>query len=189
MNKTPPLMFIRPLAMLCCILFVVQSALAGSADEKRMRFTVPAAPWTMTLPAASFTVERRQQKPDGSAGYFMLADQKSYLNVSFYIEPVGDCRDSKACRDMVLKLGNPSWEDPLNFVSAQIGEISYFEFLIPSFRGQPIQQQNMYAEFVVDGYWVDLHISKVLYKPEEHKLFEDLVKSVKFEPKPGKNRS
>jgi hypothetical protein len=87
---------------------------------------------------------------------------------------------------MVWKGGNPAWEKPQNFVSSEFGNISYFEFLMPKFRGQPIQQQNMYAEFVVDGYWVDLHISKVLYKPAEHELFEQLVKAVKFEPKPEK---
>jgi hypothetical protein len=53
----------------------------------------------------------------------------------------------------------------------------------------PVKQQNMYAEFVVDGYWVDLHISKVLYEPKDHVLFEELVKSIKFEPKEEKARS
>jgi len=35
-------------------------------------------------------------------------------------------------------------------------------------------------------FWVDLHISKVLYKPEEHELFELLVKAIRFEPKEKK---
>ena len=41
----------------------------------------------------------------------------------------------------------------------------------------------MYAQFVVDGYWIDLHISKPFYKKEDHVLFENLVKSAKFETK------
>ena len=140
----------------------------------------------MTLPAKDFEIAQRQEKPDGSGAYFFLTSEQSHLNVSFYIEPVSACKDSKACRDMVWKSGNPAWEKPKNFISSQIGDISYFEFLIPSFQGQPIRQQNMYAEFVVDGFWVDLHISKVLYKPEEHELFEQLVKAIKFEPKQDK---
>ncbi|HZT34317.1 MAG TPA: hypothetical protein VFA15_00240 [Nitrososphaera sp.] len=94
-----------------------------------------------------------------------------------------DCKDSKACRDMVWKLGNPSWENPQKVIQSEIGDVSYFEFFMPSFQGQPVKQQNMYAEFVKDGFWVDMHISKVLYKPEEHKLFEGVIKSVEFEPK------
>ena len=140
----------------------------------------------MTLPAKDFEIAQQQVKTDGSGAYFYLTSQQSHLNVSFFIEPAAKCKHSKACRDMVWKSGNPSWENPQNVVSSQIGDISYFEFLMPSFQGVPFQQHNMYAEFVVDGFWVDLHISKVLYKPEEHALFEQLVKAIKFEPKQDK---
>ena len=181
------LTFVRMLGLLCCVLLVTQTAFAaGSEEDKRLAFTVPAAPWTLTLPAADFVVAQRQVKPDGSAGYFHLTSEQSHLNVSFFIEPASQCKDSKACRDLVWKLGNPAWEKPKNFISSQLGDVSYFEFLMPSFKGVPVQQQNMYAEFVVDGFWVDLHISKVLYKPEEHELFEQLVKAIKFEPKQEK---
>jgi hypothetical protein len=172
------------------VLLAVQTAFAvGPGADKRMAFTVPAAPWTLTLPAGDFKVAQREVKPDGMSGYFYLTGEKSQLNVSFFIEPVSECKDSKACRDMVWRAGNPMWENPQNVVSSQIGDVSYLEFLMPSFRRQPLQQQNMYAEFVVDGFWVDFHISKVLYKPEEHELFEQLVKAIKFEPKEKKARS
>jgi hypothetical protein len=57
-------------------------------------------------------------------------------------------------------------------VQSEIGDVSYFEFFMPSFRCVPVKRQNMYAEFVTDGFRVDMHISKALYKPEEHELFE-----------------
>jgi hypothetical protein len=172
---------------MCAIALSVEAAFARSvADEKRMSFTVPGAPWIMTLPARDFVLAEHQDKSDGTGAYYFLTSEQSHLNVSFYIEPVSNCKDSKTCRDMVKKLGNPSWEKPRNFVSSQIGDTSYFEFLVPSFRGMAVQQQNMYAEFVVDGFWVDLHISKVLYQPSEHVLFEELVKAIKFEPKEAK---
>jgi hypothetical protein len=172
---------------MCIVALSAQAAFArSSVDEKRMSFTVPDAPWTMTLPAGDFVLAERKDKSDGTGAYFFLTSEKSHLNVSFYIEPVSDCKDSKSCRDMVKKLGNPSWEKPKNFVSSQIGDVSYFEFMVPSFRGMQVQQQNMYAEFVADGFWVDMHISKILYQPNEHVLFEELVKAVKFEPKEAK---
>ena len=181
---------IRALQILCGTLLVSQIAFGrGPEDDKRLRFTVSAAPWTLTLPAGDFVEAQRKLKPDGTAGYFYLTNERLHLIVSFFIEPVSKCKDSKSCRDLVLKAGNPSWENPTNLVSSQIGEVSCFEFLMPSFRGQPVQQQHMYAEFVVDGFWVDLHISKVLYQPEQRKLFEDLVKAIKFEKKTEKDRS
>lgn len=159
------------------------TAASKTFDEGRLEFTVPAAPWTLTLPKGGIVVTQRQFKPDGRSGYFLMSDEKNLMMISFFIEPVKNCKDSKECRDMIWKLGNPSWENPEKVVQAEIGDVSYFEFFMPSFRGVPIKQQHMYAQFVKEGFWVDMHISKVLYKPEQHELFERLVKSVRFEPK------
>ena len=155
---------------------------ASAPDEKRIELNAPAAPWVLSFPAADFKRAERKIRPDGAA-YFYLVDEKSDLNVSMYIEPVKDCDSSKACRDMIWKAGNPSWGSPQNVVQSEIGDVSYVEFMVPEFQGQPVRQQNMYAEFVVDRFWVDLHISKVLYKPADHSLFEEFVKSIKFESK------
>ena len=177
-------MSIKMLTAFFILLVLCQPVVASKTfDEERLGFTVSAAPWTLTLPKGELVVERQQFKPDGRSGYFSMNDEKNMMTISFFIEPVKDCKDSKSCRDMVWKLGNPSWENPQKVVQSEIGDVSYFEFFMPSFRGMPVKQQNMYAEFVKDGFWVDMHISKVLYKPEEHELFERVVKSVRFEPK------
>lgn len=178
-----------------CVLFILilltlcqTPVIAKTSDEERIGFTVPSAPWTLTLPKAGLVVETQQIRPDGRYGYFSMNDEKKKITISFFIEPVSKCKDSKSCRDMVWKLGNPAWENPQNVVQSEIGDVSYFEFLMPSFRGVPVKQQNMYAEFVKDGYWVDLHISKVLYEPQEHELFERIIKSIKFEPKSAESQ-
>ncbi len=175
-------MLIKAFPALVVMMLLFQAAPA--TDEERVGFSVPAAPWSLTLPKDGLVVQSRQIKPDDNRyGYFSLVDEKNNINISFFIEPVKDCKDSKSCRDMVWKLGNPMWEKPEKVVQSEIGDVSYFEFFMPSFRGTPVRQQNFYAEFVKDGFWVDMHISKVLYKPEEHELFERIIKSVKFEPK------
>lgn len=157
--------------------------MARAVDNKRIGMTVPAAPWTLTLPGDNLAIEQQEIKPDGRYGYFLIADGKNHLTISLFIEPAVKCKTSKECRDMVWKAGNPSWENPQNVILSEIGDVSFFEFFMASYQSMPVQQQNMYAEFVVDGFWVDLHISKTLYKPKEHELFERLVKSIKFEPK------
>jgi hypothetical protein len=174
----------KQLFALCFLLVLCQtSVLAGATDEKRLSFTVPGAPWTLTLPKDDFVIEKQQIKPDGRYGYFLVSDSKNGWAISLFIEPALECKGSRACRDMVWKAGNPSWESPQNIVQSAIGDVSYFEFLVPSFQGVPVRQQNMYAEFVVEDFWVDLHISKTLYQPQEHELFEQIVKAIKFEPK------
>ena len=179
---------IKRFLLITCAMIYCQTVATGKIlQEKRLEFTLPSAPWTLTMPADDFKLAEKQMKPDGSGAYFHLVDETQNINLSMYLEPVKDCKDSKSCRDMVWKLGNPAWENPKNVVQSQIGDVSFLEFLMPSFQGQPIKQQNMYAEFVVDGFWVDMHISKVLYKPEEHQVFERIIKSIKFEPKKNPN--
>jgi hypothetical protein len=153
--------------------------------DKGFVMTTLKAPWFMTIAAEGFNITQEKLSPDGTRGYFLMQDEKTHLIASVFIEPADKCKTSKECRDMVLNAGNPGWIDPINKVSSEIGNVSYFEFLIPLFREQPLKQQNMYAEFVENGYWVDLHISKVLYKKEDRVLFENMVKSVKFDAKPN----
>src|SRR4051812_42242867 len=155
----------------------------GSFQEQRLEFTVSEGPWTLTIPADNFKIAETKMRNDGRGAYYYLVDEKQQLNLSMYIEPVKDCRDSKSCRDLVWKSGNPQWGTPENVVRNEIGGVSVLELMVPKVQGMDVRQQNVYAEFVVDGFWVDMHISKVLYKPEEHRLFEHIIKAVKFEPK------
>ena len=174
------------LILLFALLLVCSTSVVSSQDDGRISITVPAAPWTLTLHRTDTAVKDQKVKPDGRSGYFLLADSSNRITVSLFIEPAIKCKSSKECRNMVWKAGNPSWENPQNVVLGEIGEVSFFEFFMPTFRQMPVREQHMYAQFVVDEFWVDMHISKTLYQPDEHKLFEDVIKSVKFEPKKAK---
>jgi hypothetical protein len=110
---------------------------SSAAVGPNLKFTVPDAPWTMILPQGGLIVEKQEIQPNGQAGYFILSDQKTGITVSFYIEPTSKCTTSRDCRDMVWKLGNPGWENPQNVVLTEYGDISVFEFLVPSFKGCP----------------------------------------------------
>ena len=164
---------------------LTQSAYSQQPKGSSVRLTVPKAPWTMFISGDALVLNRQEIKPDGNRGYFMMDDEKAQVFASVFIERVDKCKTSKECRDMVWKLGNPAWQKPQNVKLSEMGEISILELLVPEYQGQPIRQQNMYAEFVLEGYWVDLHLSKVLYQDQDRGLFERMVKSVRFEPKKG----
>jgi Protein of unknown function (DUF4019) len=176
-------MFMPTLLVLFLSALLPSSLVAGSQDDRPINITIPGAPWALTFAGKHLSVEKEEVKPGGRYGYFLLSDNQNKIIISMYIEPVDKCRSSKECRDMVWKTGNPTWEKPQKVVMGEIGEVSFFEFLMPSFRDMPIQQQHMYAQFVVDQFWVDMHLSKTSYQTKEHKLFEEIIKSVKFQPK------
>src|SRR5687767_14137428 len=131
--------------LILSVLLLPSQTPAGSLGDKRIGVTVPAAPWTLTLPGDGLSIEIQKVKPDGRYGYFLLNDSKNRLSISMYIEPAVKCRSSKECRDMVWKAGNPGWENPQNVVQSEIRGVSFFEFFMPSFRGVPVRQQHMYV--------------------------------------------
>jgi len=140
----------------------------------------------VSLDGKNLDFKNQQLKPDNKSGYFLMFNQKEGMTVSLFIEPAVKCKTSAECRDFVWKTGNPKWGKVQDVVHSKIGDVSYFEFFRPTVQNQPLEMFDMYAEFVEDGYWVDLHISKVQYKKEDHLLFENLVKSVRFISKADK---
>jgi hypothetical protein len=168
-------------------IFLLQAfAAAQTRIEDQFAFTVVDSPWMIMLDGKNLEMKDQQIKHDNKSGYFLLTDEKEGFTVSLFIEPAVKCKTSAECRDFVWKTGNPLWENLQNVVQSKIGDVSYFEFFRPTVKNQPLQMQDMYAEYVENGFWVDLHISKVLYKKEDHLLFGNFVKSVRFVSKTGK---
>lgn len=169
------------------VVFLLQVSAAGqNISEDPVAFTTPEAPWMVSLDSKNFDLRDLQVKRDNQSGYFLMENEKDGLTVSLFIEPAVKCKTSDECRDFVLKTGNPKWGKVQDVVQSKIGSFSYFEFFRPTVQNQPLRMLDMYAQYVDNGYWVDLHISKVLYKKEDHFLFENFVKSVKFVSKTDK---
>lgn len=160
-------------------------AAAQTVSEDRVAFTVIEAPWMVSLDSKHLEIKDQQVKHDSQSAYFLLYNEKDSLTVSLFIEPAVKCRTSDECRDFVLKTGNPEWGKVQDVVKSTIGDFSYFEFFRPTVKNQPLQMLDMYAEYVADGYWIDLHISKPLYKKTDHLLFENVIKSIRFVSKTG----
>lgn len=178
--------------LLRIIILFATSLLATSAfaqariqNDKRIAFTSEEAPWILTLALDGFTIDQQKQNQQGGR-YFLLSNKATGVMASLFIETAGKCMTATACRDMVLNAGNPSWENPTLLAKSEMPPASVFEFHMEKFRGQPIRQQHIYAQFVEEGFWVDLHISKALYEAKDRPLLENIVKSAKFASKTGK---
>ena len=160
---------------------VPASAQDGFVDG--VELTTTKAPWTLRVLGNDLDLKNVQAKPDEQSAYFLMASESSKLNVSVFIEPVDKCKTSDACRDHVLGLGNPKWGKYQDLAKGAIKGFSYFEFYRPEVDGRPVKMLDMYAQYVGDGYWADVHISKVLFEKEDRKLFERLLNSIEFVPK------
>ncbi|CAN5759086.1 hypothetical protein BH24ACI3_BH24ACI3_16080 [soil metagenome] len=166
-------------------LVVSITSTAQTAVRDAIRLTSIGAPWWVVIDGAGFEVKSVGTKPDGA--YFLLFPTEDELNVSLWIEPAAKCKTSVECREFVLNAGNPRWGKFEKLNKASFGKFDYFEFFRPTVEDMPVQMQDMYAQYVAAGYWLDVHISKVLYKPEDKARFEKLLNSIKFVPKGSKS--
>jgi len=156
---------------------------SDATAPKRIGFTVPKAPWMMGVPADTFDVTEQKLKPDGTAGYFLLTKGTGGLTVSLFIEPVKTCSTAVACREWAWKAEQTRLKDIQNVQMSEVGEAAVVEYLQPAVGKVAIDQENMHAYFVKDGYWIDFHLSQVAYKPADHGRFVDFVRGIDFGPK------
>jgi hypothetical protein len=171
------------------ILLILVTASIGISQQftNGVEITTINTPWVLRILGHELDLTDVQAKPDQRSAYFLLRNAE--LTVSAFIEPVDKCKTAEECRDYVLRLGNPKWGKFQDLVKGTLGEASYFEFYRPEVEGKALKMFDMYAQFVVDGYWVDLHISRPLYEKKHHALFENVVKDTKFIPKGRKGAS
>lgn len=178
--------------LVLCVAFLILFTSVGLGQQEfvdGVDLTTIKAPWTMRILGNDLDIADVKVKPDERSAYFMMTSESTKLNVSVFIEPVDKCKSSEECRDYTLNLGNPAWGKFQDLAKGKIKDFHYFEFYRPDVKGQPLKVLDMYAEYVDQGYWIDLHISKVLYKKEDHALFEKVVNSVAFVAKVGKGSS
>lgn len=177
--------------LLLCAAFILSVYTLTAAQEfiDGVELTTTKAPWTMRILGNDLDLKNAKAKPDEASAYFLMSSDTTKLNVSVFIEPVNNCKTGEECREHVLNSGNPAWGKIEQLAKGKIKDFSYFEFYQPEVDGQPVKMLDMYAEYVSDGYWVDLHISKVLYTKADHALFENLINSVVFIPRKGVQNS
>jgi hypothetical protein len=69
-------------------------------------------------------------------------------------------------------------------VSKKSSGMTILEFTIPEFQGVPVQQRNLFSCIPRDDVYVDIHLSKVAFKAQDEKLFDDVLGAARFVPKP-----
>lgn len=60
--------------------------------------------------------------------------------------------------------------------------IARVEFIIHKYKGSPIEQKNIHAYLGSGNLCAEVHLSKVVFKPADQKLFEEVLASVRLLP-------
>jgi len=156
----------------------------ATAAQAAPDIATPKSPWKLAFAMDDVTPRLYELKPGTDSASFNYA-RKDGVAIQVYIEPLKPkgCNSAEQCRDQLWKLLQPKLDGTERTAQGQLGEAYTIEILLPKERNLPVNAKTLYAEFVHEGYWADVRISKGGFKPEDQAKLEALVHSVRFEPK------
>ena len=144
------------------------------------RLSVPGLKWALEVSLPGFVVEQEQTRGDGKAVRMLAGIEAKGYVVSIFLEPVPRGENVKQLRDLGAGIRETSPFELSDFKTSEYGQIPTLEYVIKEYQGVQVNQKHLNAYFVHDGYWVDVHFSKTLYKPGDEKLFYSVLDTVRF---------
>ena len=150
-------------------------------SSKEIHIATPNGSWELRFPRESWTLEQKKRLPDGTAYYFFFSEPKSGVNLSFFLEPATKCKTSSECREMFWSNPGPGYQGAEGFERFDLNGFSILKCFVPfTVGGIKARQINYSAHLVRDGYWVDMHISKVPAESGDDEVIRSLVSSITF---------
>lgn len=144
----------------------VQAALAGKS-------------WAVAVEAPGFVVKQSFTKPDGRQ--YLLADNPATgMVISITLEKSAKGANVNTCPEY---LGGriQALQREFRITSVRymtVSKMTAVEYFLPEAQGRPVRQNNLVACTAKEDVFIDIHLSKALFKPQEEPLFRSALDGV-----------
>jgi tetratricopeptide (TPR) repeat protein len=164
--------------------FFLGNAIVAQVQQEtvapKVGVSLPDRPWTLVFEVPGFKVKTNGLQPDGRA-YLLAENQTTQVVLSVFLEKTPDAAKAADCEGNQKK----RLEQKVNYKrekieTREVEGMVVVEFTIPEFSGAPIQQRNLFACLRKDDVYVDIHLSKVQFKPQQEELFTAVLNSAHF---------
>lgn len=151
--------------------------------------SLPDEDWDLALNLDGFEVSKNSVSADGKAREILVGQENSLLNVSVFIEEADHAGDAIACRKFYWAKAEKSPLPKQNLKLYENNGMAFVEHDTKEYQGQKVNYHSMNIYLSKGTYWIDVHISKMSYKPEDQILFDNIVNSIKIESPKTKNET
>jgi hypothetical protein len=141
--------------------------------------------WTLQLFLPGFRSGPLERAGDGGVRVF-AADEKSRVVASVSLSPAEGPDSASAACEHYLALRKDVPYAPSSLKRGPRAGLATVEYLIAEYDGVPVRQKNVFACLSRDGVWMEIHLSKVSYQPEDEALFDRILKTVRVAADGGK---
>jgi hypothetical protein len=172
--------------------YVPKGAKRGGTDRKKKaaarsdrtdgitRLALPGKTWALELKTEGFKVKNHEISPDGKNLRFAAGNEKDGMIMSMFLEEAPGKGDSRAARDYYWgKIQELPYKKD-NVKMYEQGQIALSEHFVKEFRGQTLDQKHIHAYLVKDDIWIDVHVSKVLFKDGDDRYFDEILDTVRI---------
>jgi len=167
-----------------CVLIVPIFALAQNPVNK-LEVAYPGKTWAVVINSSGFVTKVKGMQKDGRQ-YLFATNDKSGVDISVSLERTTSPADASTCpaflRKRVEGLQSLGLQDVKYFTAAGMAAA---EYLVPEMQGYKLRQKHLIACTAKEDVYVDVHLSKVQFKPEDEPLFMSLVNSVSVVDSPS----
>jgi tetratricopeptide (TPR) repeat protein len=153
---------------------------ASAGETNNLYLATPGSSWSLEINTPGFALEQRGFSRDGTAAQLKAVNTENGVIMTAFLEKAETPGDAKKCREYYWSQAQKSPMKKDDIKLSEIGPVALVEYTIKKFEDLTIDQKNMNAYLSRDGYWVDVHISKTEFKPEDEAVFLSIVKSIRF---------
>ena len=158
---------------------VVTGAWAQSTSSDQVEISLPGEGWSVAADLKGFTIDHNGMQADGR--YYLMAHQdQPPFAFSIYLEKVPGTADMAGCRDSLAQKSKMVQSIADAFRNSESGQTGFLEYTIDEFKGSKVHQKNLFACMAQGDVYVDLHISKTQYQPQDESRLQSLLQAVRF---------
>src|SRR5450432_248710 len=178
--------FLRVLNIALALLAGSNLAAQDGATTSRFSVWLPATPWALEMEAPGFVVKRNEIQADGRR-YFLAENDRTHLIASVFLEkmkgPAGPGECQRSLKDKEKHNASLSLNGLKGVAYRESAGMEILEFSLPEFNGVPANQKNIFACLIKDDVFVDIHVSKILFKAADQPGLDALLQSFHFAAK------
>jgi tetratricopeptide (TPR) repeat protein len=174
----------KPTAVVLAVFAAFASLPVAAQDSEQpstITLTLPSLTWALKIPATGFRMERPRMLPSPDSRSIFTTNKHTGVTLSAYLEKAPKPGSAKDCREYYWPMGKQSSVPKEGIKLSEADDKAIVEYTVPEAMGQKLDQRNVNVYLAEDGYWMDVHVSKAAAKPEDEKMFREIIRGIRIE--------
>lgn len=169
--------------VICIFLFllIIKLSYASETDSDILRLVLPGQSWALEMDFKYFKIQDQGFLPELKGRMMLANNEETGLIFSAFLAPAERHLTSEEYRDMNFRKLENSPFKPSNIKTYKKGDWAFVEYFINDYKEvKNVNQKNIHVYIIKGDVWIDLHLSKAVFKEKDAKIFNNFLDSIKL---------